>query len=589
MLTINTNTNALFSNRMFTSGQNRLENSMQKLASGLRINSASDDASGLAITDRMTTQIRGLNQAVRNINDGISLLQTAEGAMQEVTNLMQRGRELAVQAGSAALSESDKQSLQEEINQIKSEVNRIGTTTSFNGQYVLRSESTSSSNATTQDKLDVQNGLRTGWLRNSEQLIIDEFGLQGIGSDISIVYETNSGDGLVAWVQNTYSGATREAINQELHIDLSDFIPVASVDGGTAPYYNDRIIAHEMVHAVMGVTMNALDLPTWFQEGSAELIQGGDERLLGAINNRLADNGGDVDATINDLVATIGVGWNDGSNPSLLNDQYATAYVATRFMHDAIKDAGGTGIDELMGLLSSNKADNSYALDEALADIQAVHGGFAYGDEATFLAAFTTANGAGSDYMKLMYTSGDLSNTDTGAIGGLDADGGDIKTASSVVPNGARYQENPLVGFVTTGEEVTLDSEVAANLSLQVGANYDESIMVATIGISSRSLNIDDVNLTNNSNAAILKFDQAIGLIDENRGQMGAQINRLEHAMLVASNTAENLSTARSRILDVDIAQETSEMTRQSIIQQASISMISQAGTTPQIALQLLS
>lgn len=592
MLTINSNSNSLFANRTFSSGQSKLENSMKRLSSGLRINSASDDASGLAISDRMTSQIRGLNQAVRNINDGISLLQTAEGAMQEATNLLQRGRELAVQSGSTALSASDKQSLQAEINQIKSEINRIGNSTSFNGQFILKPDSSSSSGSLAQDKLDVQNSLRTGWLRNTEQMIIDGFGLQGIGSDITISYETDSGNDFVAWVTNGFNSFTREAVNQELHIDLSDFTPVSSEDGGTAPYYNDRIIAHEMVHAVMGVTMNALDLKNWFQEGSAELIQGGDERLLGAINNQLAGNGGDVDAAINDLVATMDFSttvWNDGSDPTLLNEQYATAYVATRFLHDAIKTAGGTGFDELMGLLSANKEDNSYALDEALADIKAAHSSFAYSDENSFINAFTAANGAGFDYMKDMYTSGDLNNADTGAIGGLDADGGEIKTATSIVPNGARYEEDPLIGFSTTWEEVSLRSETATNLSMQLGANSGESIFISTIGISSSNLNIDDVDITSNSAMAIVKFDQAIGLIDENRGQMGAQMNRLEHAMLVASNTVENLSTARSRILDVDIAQETSQMTRQNIIQQASVSMLSQAAITQQLALKLLS
>lgn len=345
-----------------------------------------------------------------------------------------------------------------------------------------------------------------------------------------------------------------------------------------------------MVHAVMGVTMNALDLSTWFQEGAAELIQGGDERLLGAINNQLAAPGATVDIAVNNLVATIGQPWNNGSDPVLLNEQYATAYVASRFMHDAIQTAGGTGIDELMGLLSSNRADNTYGLSQALADIQASHTAFAYADETAFLTAFTASNGVGYEYMKEMYTSGDLTDTNTGAIGGLDADGGDTLTAETVVKNGARYQEDPMVGFNMIWEDVSLKADVVANLSLQVGAGARQFVSVSTLGISATSLNIDDVNLASGSSAmAIVKFDQAIGLIDESRGQMGAQMNRLEHAMLVASNIVENLSTARSRILDVDIAQETSEMTRQNIIQQAAVSMLSQAGIAPQLALQLLS
>ncbi len=589
MLTINTNINVLFASRMLSSGQGQKETSMQRLSSGLRINSASDDASGLAISDRMTTQIRGLNQAARNINDGASLLQTAEGAMQEITNLLQRGRELAVQAGSAALTQSDKDSLQEEIVQIKAEIDRIGEVTTFNGQFILRPSSTGATDSLLQDKIDVQNGLRTGWLQNTEQMIIDGFGLEGIGSDLEIVYEEDSGNGYVAWVTNSYSSVTREAVNQELHIDLSDFTPVTDQNGGTAPYYNDRIIAHEMVHAVMGVTMNTLDLSTWFQEGSAELIQGADERLLGALNSRLAANGNDIDAAVNGMVATIGGAWNDGSNPTLLNEQYATSYVALRFLHDEIKAAGGTGIDELMGLLSDNRTDNGYALDQALADVQAAHTSFAYADEASFLSAFTATDGVGFDYMREMYTSGDLNNLDTGAIGGLDADGGEVLTAETVVPNGATYDEDPMTGFNTIWEDLSLETDVASTITLQVGTEARQSIDVSTMGVSVETLNIDDVDIAVNYDLAIVKFDEALRLVDSSRGEIGAQMNRLEVAAAVAVNMSENLSAARSRILDADIAQETSAMTRQSILEQASVSMLAQAGSAPQLALQLLS
>ncbi len=589
MLTINTNINVLFASRMLSSGQGQKETSMQRLSSGLRINSASDDASGLAISDRMTTKIRGLNQAARNINDGASLLQTAEGAMQEITNLLQRGRELAVQAGSAALTQSDKDSLQEEIVQIKAEIDRIGEVTTFNGQFILKPSSTGATDSLLQDKIDVQNGLRTGWLQNTEQMIIDGFGLEGIGSDLEIVYEEDSGNGYVAWVTNSYSSVTREAVNQELHIDLSDFTPVTDQNGGTAPYYNDRIIAHEMVHAVMGVTMNTLDLSTWFQEGSAELIQGADERLLGALNSRLAANGNDIDAAVNGMVATIGGAWNDGSNPTLLNEQYATSYVALRFLHDEIKAAGGTGIDELMGLLSDNRTDNGYALDQALADVQAAHSSFAYADEASFLSAFTATDGVGFDYMKEMYTSGDLNNLDTGAIGGLDADGGEVLTAETVVPNGATYDEDPMTGFNTIWEDLSLETDVASTITLQVGTEARQSIDVSTMGVSVETLNIDDVDIAVNYDLAIVKFDEALRLVDSSRGEIGAQMNRLEVAAAVAVNMSENLSAARSRILDADIAQETSAMTRQSILEQASVSMLAQAGSAPQLALQLLS
>jgi len=136
-LTINTNVASLNAQRNLGKSQNDLNQSMQRLSSGLRINSAKDDAAGLAISDRMTAQITGLNQAVRNANDGISLSQTAEGALQESTNILQRIRELAVQSANDTNSASDRESLQAEVDQLIEELDRIADTTQFNGKNLL--------------------------------------------------------------------------------------------------------------------------------------------------------------------------------------------------------------------------------------------------------------------------------------------------------------------------------------------------------------------------------------------------------------------------------------------------------------------
>jgi flagellin len=136
-LTINTNVASLNAQRNLGASQSSLNKSMQRLSSGLRINSAKDDAAGLAISDRMTSQIRGLNQAARNANDGISLAQTAEGALQESTNILQRIRELAVQSANDTNSSSDRSSLNAEVTQLKAELDRISETTQFNGQNLL--------------------------------------------------------------------------------------------------------------------------------------------------------------------------------------------------------------------------------------------------------------------------------------------------------------------------------------------------------------------------------------------------------------------------------------------------------------------
>ena len=137
MSTINTNVMSMNSQRNLMSSQGALATSMQRLSSGLRVNSAKDDAAGLAIAERMNAQVKGLNVAARNANDGISLAQTAEGALGKVGDMLQRMRELAVQSANATNSADDRTALQAEVTQLRQEIDRVAKTTSFNGSKLL--------------------------------------------------------------------------------------------------------------------------------------------------------------------------------------------------------------------------------------------------------------------------------------------------------------------------------------------------------------------------------------------------------------------------------------------------------------------
>src|SRR5919206_4136417 len=150
--TINTNIASLNAQRNLNQSQSSLATSMQRLSSGLRVNSAKDDAAGLAIAERMNAQVRGMNVAVRNANDGISLAQTAEGALSKVGDSLQRMRELALQSRNATNSDSDKDSLNKEFAQLQSEISRVLGGTSFNGKHMLGTDAT---------KLDFQVGANT--------------------------------------------------------------------------------------------------------------------------------------------------------------------------------------------------------------------------------------------------------------------------------------------------------------------------------------------------------------------------------------------------------------------------------------------
>jgi flagellin len=166
---INTNVFSINSQRALMNSQASMQTSLQRLSSGLRINSAKDDAAGLAISERMTAQIRGLGQAMRNANDGISMLQTAEGAMDEVGNMLQRMRELSVQSANDTLSASDRTSLNTEYAALSAEITRVSTATEFNSTKLLDGSTGSMSacrtSATSRHSLMISPPRRGRWVR----------------------------------------------------------------------------------------------------------------------------------------------------------------------------------------------------------------------------------------------------------------------------------------------------------------------------------------------------------------------------------------------------------------------------------------
>jgi len=176
---INTNMMSLNSQRALNRSQMSMQTSLERLSSGLRINRAKDDAAGLAIAERITSQVRGLDQAIRNANDGISLLQTAEGALDEVTNALQRMRELAVQSANGTYNSSDRQSLQDEFSALQKEVVRIAAVTEFNNVNLLGQPSTLS--------------LQVGWEGGADNVIaISARDLSGTSANGGISFALHS-------------------------------------------------------------------------------------------------------------------------------------------------------------------------------------------------------------------------------------------------------------------------------------------------------------------------------------------------------------------------------------------------------------
>lgn len=585
-----------------------MQTSMQRLSSGLRINSAADDAAGLAISEKMRAQIRGLDQATRNIQDGISLIQTAEGGLNEIHSLLQRGRELSVQASSETYSSGDKEQIQVEVSQLLEEINNISEKTQFNGIGLLNRKgyippsttppstgtpvtdptpvdppSTETPPPALSDEDAIIEALKTQYLEQSEKMIFEHYGIKATNSDMKIFID-NKNDASIAYV-SYYVGADGKAFNLELHLDKEDFLPADGFNTGkNAPIYNDRIIAHEMVHAVMSQTMNFGSLPKWFKEGTAEFIHGADERL-------------DADIYWNGMSSVVNaIGNGTDTSWSNTSRHYSSGYAAVRYLHDQIKSAGGEGIKDVMTYLSQNQ---SATLDQALKNIP--NGSYAGG-----LNAFVTdykANG-----VNYINTKMNLSNADTGAIGGFDADGGSVKNAENVVADVSRYTENPLEGFnevwmsgsytspymaaYTPFKEISSYENLLevdeTPIHFQIGASQGQVFDLSLSDVSTNSLEVSTVDVTQNPTEALASFDKAIQLVSSERSRYGAVQNRLEHAMSVSITSSENLTSAESRIRDADIAKESLKLTSLTIVQQAAQSMMAQSNQNAQMVLNLL-
>jgi flagellin len=551
-LTINTNASSLSAQRNATARSKGLAQAIERLSSGLRINRASDDPAGYVISERMATSLRGMSQATRNINDGVSMLQVADSAMAQVTDSLQRLRELAVQAGNGSYSDGDRASLQQEAVQLLGHISQVGTETAFNGQAIFAQDLTSIGGD--EKKRAVIDGLKTGWLSSAEKLVKQYYGIEADGVSMTINLDTTDGpSNVLASVSGTVGGGSGKYNDIHLNIDMADFGSGSTADGGSSPLYSDRVIAHEMVHAVMS-RATGFQFPQWFTEGTAELIQGADERLKAAIA------GGGVGAVVASVAGTF---------------TYEGGYAASRYMHARLKELGVDG--GMKGIMQYLNQHQGAGLDEAL---NAVSGGV-YGDTNAFVADFS-ANGAA-----FITTRMDLNNADTGAIGGLDADGGPSRSAKDVVPDvGERSAANPTAGF----DEIfpTLGGYSGTRrMQVMVGARPEDMIELNFSAMSATALGLADLDLKRSS-VAILHIDQALEFVNQQRVVAGASSSRLDAAAAAVARGSEDMAAARSRVRDADYAAEATALTRNQILQQAATAMLSQANSQPRAVLQLL-
>ncbi len=349
-LQINTNVESLNAQRNITRSQGSLSTALQRLSSGLRINSAKDDAAGMAISARMTSQIRGLNQAARNANDGISLAQTAEGAIGEIANNLQRLRELAVQSANATNSTSDRASLDAESTQLINEITRVASQTSFNGITLLDGTFTSQT-------------FQVG--ANANQTIsvtsIADARATGLGSNILVAAGTLMG---------TTKAAAADLTGGNL-IAVEAGLTVNTVNGGTTAAFGYAALANAKAIAAaintnaasVGVTAtasNSATLSSLSAAGTVSFTLGGTSTaaisaavtdptdltaLMGAINGAAGTTGVTATFTSTSAKNSLTLTSSDGSDISILNFDNTGATKTAAFSGVTLTGGGGVNTD----------------------------------------------------------------------------------------------------------------------------------------------------------------------------------------------------------------------------------------------------
>ena len=559
---INTNINSITAQRNLAMTQSSLATSMQRLSSGLRINSAKDDAAGLAISERFTTQIRGLNQASRNANDGISLAQTAEGALAEVTNNLQRIRELAVQSANSTNSVSDRSALNQEVQQRIAEIERVASSTSFNGQKILDG---SFGNAVFQVGANVGEtinlGLGTSMKSGAIGSFVNTTNSNAVGNNQTSASGT-AGTALIAATGNkttsgvntfggtatgAYGGVSSTAFNgSNFSLNGTNVANSANYVGTVAPTYQDATSAFAKSAAinasgVAGVTASAT---TALAFGTSGGTAGSTDFLA--------------------LSVAAGTTANVGYTLSI-NGQAVLTYTASATAAAATAGATTAGVSIDSAVASINQHQNT-----------------------TGVVASKDTNG------NLALTAADGRNIAVSeAITGLNGDGATAGALATVATSFSSLVNTAITGAASVTQAQTYRGQLTlqGSASVTVGGGVQTSAGIAgttTLLAASGTLATQRVDTVANANSAILSMDSALNAASTLRSTFGAIQNRFESVIATLSTTSENLSSARSRVQDADFAQETANLSRAQILQQAGTAMVAQANQLPQGVLALL-
>ena len=616
---IKTNIYSLNTQRHLNGSQSALAQSLQRLSSGMRVNSAKDDAAGLAISERMSAQIGGLDMARRNANDGVSLSQTAESALSTLGEMLRRIRDLAVQSANATNSDADRVALNEEVTQLKMEINRIGAETHFNGRPLLDGSFTnqyfqigSEAGQTTIVNLTDARAISMGAQFSSQSLEFSFGNTNAIAQGNQMYFDIN---GVRITVRQTaatgdYSNL-KDAINKVAHqtnvraeyrdptnpslglnlkgvsFDIGNMI-LRSDDGTPiVPAAYPTYSASQMsgTHPVgngsagmdnFGASSNYIPAQTLTVAGN-----GGTEHLnipAGATAKEVAD-------LVNSIKAETGV------EASARSVAYLRELTGDGIIGFKLYGSNSAGIDVSADVTTDNLTNLATAINDVSEktgitavlsvdkrSIQLINeNGEDIGIEDFFSSNTTPADARISVY----------GPTSTGEdyVGGV---GNVLPAGVAVVLHGDGSAASMAADSTRVAGRVTFFSQYSYRVETTETTAQHSLISGEKVYPSKISINDIDISTREGADVAIRSVDAALTAVSSNRAKLGAIQNRFESAITNLQAVSENLSAARSRIRDTDYALETSNMASAQILQQAGVSMMTQANALPQNVLNLL-
>ncbi len=602
------NITAMNANRMLGITTSAQAKSTEKLSSGYKINRAADDAAGLAISEKMRRQIRGLTQASANAQDGISAVQTAEGALTEVHDMLQRMNELAIKAGNGTMSESDRESIQAEIDQLITEIDRVSETTKFNETYLLKGEGKNADADEVSARVDgkIQEAVMTKAKGNIFSGTFDSDAAKKLASGTedmaTVTYLDENGDKRtkdVTFKTGSDAKATAENLAEAINADKD----LKKVFKATADASGKLSVESKLDGTKTDATKNAVQS---IEFESYKKASDGTDGAAARYNTFDADGGTKTAAVGEAYTFAIGTVASDGTVTMKLQDGESITINGKTYTYDAGKTDSSAdsfkNLEDLQKLLGSEydvavqvrgtkttkvygRSDEDGTADNNGAPTLVSSGVSDFETKAKADAA-TTAIGslAAANFETAPTSDTDITkNSDVGNRGDTPAATKEVNTYSDLSVS------------LTITEKASVDkASNVLNFSLQVGADTTEEnkINVDIESMSAKSLGIDGVTVTGkdsaNADEAVNTIADAIAKVSAQRSALGAIQNRLEHTINNLDNVVENTTSAEAAIRDTDIAEEMVKYANNNILQQAGTSMLSQANQQNQLALSLL-